>query len=171
MTQQKLSDSDLFLRGARGDEFEAYAALMAEADALHHTHHPALIKPPDQATPQEADFLACLRDPNQLLDVAVLDQDGKQTLVGFIQGVLMDRPEGRAHKANRVLRIELIVVAAHMRRQNIGRSLIGRAKNWGLKKHAHMVVLNSYAFNIVAGRLYEKEGFSILTKMYALTLD
>ena len=171
MRKARLPDDKIFLRNARGDEFEPYAALMAEADALHHAHLPALIKPPDRAKPLESEFMAILQDPNQILDVAVVDQDEHQTVAGFIHAQRLVRPEGRVHRPNTAVRIELIVVASSMRRLGIGRKLIARAHAWAREKHAEMMVLDAYAFIIVAGRLYEKTGFRVLTKRYAVSLD
>lgn len=162
--------NDLFLRAIRGNEFERYAALMAEADALHHAEVnkqiPKLIKPADKARPDENDFFACLKDPNQLLDVAVTEDE----VAGFVQAVVFDRAETRAHEANRVVRVELIVVADAHRRKGLGKRLMARAQHWAISKQADALVLNCYAFNIVAARLYEKAGFGVLEKMYALRL-
>lgn len=164
------SESDLFLRAMRGNEFEPYAALVAEADALHHTEVnrqvPKLIKPAERARPKAEDFFACLKDPAQLLDVAVV----REEVAGFVHASVFDRAEGRAHEANRVARIELIVVAEHHRRRGIGRRLMERAQTWAISKQADALVLDCYAFNIVAARLYEKAGFGVLEKKYAMRL-
>lgn len=170
MTRHLDIDDTLFLRALRGSEFEAYAALLAEADALHHAEVskqiPKLIKPANRARPSREDFFHALKDPHQMLDAAVVDED----VAGFIHAVVFDRAENRAHEANRVARIELIVVKETHRRAGIGRRLIERAQRWAITKQADALILNCYAFNIVAARLYEKTGFSVLEKMYAVKL-
>lgn len=171
MTTTKIPDGEVFLRNARGTEFDIYAALTAEADALHHSHVPGLIKPADQARPGEAAFFACLQNPNQMLDVAVVQTRDEQAVVGFIQASLLVRDEDRAHVANRTARIHLIVVTEALRRRGIGRMLLNRAKRWAEAKHASSIMLDNYAFNIVAARLYEKSGFDLLKKTYVQTLD
>jgi len=170
MTRHLNRDDAPFLRALRGCEFEAYAALLAEADTLHHAEVskqiPKLIKPADRAQPSHEDFFHALKDPDQMLDAAVLKGD----VAGFIHAVVFDRAENRAHEANRVARIELIVVKETHRRAGIGRLLIERAQTWAISKQADALVLNCYAFNIIAARLYEKTGFSVLEKMYAVPL-
>lgn len=165
------SKSDLFLRAMRGNEFESYAALMAEADVLHHAEVnkqvPKLIKPAECSRPKPKDFFACLKDPAQLLDIAVV----REEVAGFVHARVFDRPESRAHEANRVARIELIVVAERHRRMGIGRRLMERAQSWAISKQADALVLNCYAFNIVAARLYEKCGFGLLEKIYLRRLN
>ena len=161
----------IFIRNARGDEFDVYAALVAEADALHHRHAPTPIKTAEYARPAERDFFACLQNPHYLLDVAVVPTATGQAVVGFIQANLIAREEDRAHTANRVVRIDLIVVTEALRRRGIGRKLIARVKTWAESMRADSVILDSYAFNIVAARLYEKSGFQVLKKTYMQTIS
>ena len=170
MATHKISDGEVFLRNARGDEFAVYASLVAEADALHHGHVPSLIKPADRAQPAESDFFATLRDPTRMLDVAVLETEAGPVVVGLIQTSLIIRDEGRAHEANTVARVELVLVTETMRRRGIGRMLIARAKQWALANRANSLILDSYAFNIVAARLYQKAGFDLLKKTYTQDL-
>ncbi len=170
MTTNKIPQSEIFLRGARGDEFDVYAALVAEADELHHHHVPTLIKPAGQAQPAEQDFFACLQNPDCMLDVVVVQTANGQAVVGFVQARLLAREEDRAHTANRAVRIEFIVVTEALRRRGIGRRLIARVNDWAKSKQADSVVLDSYAFNIVAARLYEKSGFQVLKKTYVQTV-
>ena len=171
MSKDKICIEEVFLRRLRGDEFDAYAALLAEADAVHHEAEPALIKPPDQARPEEQDFLDRLNDPLRLLDTAVVvDTAGTAHLAGLIDARLTRRDEDRIHLANTVTWIDLIVVAEQWRRRGIGRMLLDRVRQWALAQGADSVILNAYAFNIVAARLYEKAGFSVRTKMYAQPL-
>jgi len=158
MATHKISDGEVFLRNARGDEFAVYASLVAEADALHHGHVPSL------------NFFATLRDPTRMLDVAVLETEAGPVVVGLIQTSLIIRDEGRAHEANTVARVELVVVTETMRRRGIGRMLIARAKQWALANRANSLILDSYAFNIVAARLYQKAGFDLLKKTYTQDL-
>ena len=166
MAIDKIPDDEVFLRNARGDEFGVYAALVAEADALHHGHVPSLIKPADHAQPAESEFFATLQDPKRMLGVAVLRTETGPVVVGLIQTSLITRDEGRAHKANTVVRVELVVVTESMRRLGIGRMLITRAKQWAVANRANSLTLDSYAFNIVAARLYRKASFDVLKKTY-----
>ena len=171
MSKDKIDIKEVFLRRLRGDEFEAYTALLGEADALHHAHEPALIKPPDQARPMEDDFVARLTDPHRLLDTAVVvDDAGVSHLAGLIDAQLTKRDEDRIHFANTVAWIDLIVVAEKWRRRGIGRMLLDRVRDWSATQGADRIILNVYAFNIVAARLYEKAGFKMMTKMYAKPL-
>ncbi len=71
-------EKEFFLRSARGNEYDAYAALVAEVDAMHHAEIPALIKTPERTKPEEQDFLTCLQDPDRLLDFAVEDTEGER---------------------------------------------------------------------------------------------
>ncbi len=168
MSKDRIDIKEVFLRRLRGDEFNAYAALLAEADSVHHDALPDLIKPPDRARPAEQDFTARLRDPDCLLDVAVVRlKDGTDVIAGLVDAHVLDRPEGRVHAANRVVRIEVVVVSEAWRRRGLGRMLLDRVKTWSAARAADRIVLNVYAFNIVAARLYEKAGFSVMTKMYA----
>lgn len=174
MTQPRHDDRDVFLRAMRGNEFDVYAALMAEADALHHAEVnrqiPDLIKPAEWAQPHKDDFISRLKDPDHLLDAAVVSIGTSDGVAGFVHAVVLDRAESRVHNANRVVRIELIVVAERHRRNGIGRRLMERAQHWAMSKAADALILNCYAFNIVAARLYEKAGFGVLQKMYAMPL-
>jgi GNAT superfamily N-acetyltransferase len=106
-----------------------------------------------------------------LLDVAVVPTASGHAVVGFIQANLIAREEDRAHTANRVVRIDLIVVTEALRRRGIGRKLIARVKTWAESMRADSVILDSYAFNIVAARLYEKSGFQVLKKTYMQTIS
>ena len=159
-------EKDFFLRSARGNEYDAYAALVAEADAVHHAEMPALIKTPEYARPGEQDFLACLQDPDRLLDFAVEETQGGRTVVGLVEARVMTWDETRSHELNAMARIDLIVVKESHRRRGIGRALLARARGWAEARAVHGIMLDSYAFNIVATRLYEKAGFDVLKKTY-----
>ncbi len=139
---------------------------MAEADTVHHDEMPELIKAPEQAKPDEQDYLACLQYPDRLLDFAVEETEHCRAIVGLVEVRMMRREEGRAHEANTVARIDLIVVKESHRRRGIGRALLARARRWAEDRSATGIMLDSYAFNIVAARLYEKAGFDVLKKTY-----
>ena len=119
-----------FLRSARGDEYEAYASLVAEADAVHHAEMPELIKAPDRARPGDQDFLACLQDPDRLLDFAVEDTKDGRSVVGLVEARVVARDDNRTHEPNTMARIDLIVVKESHRRRGIGRALLARARSW-----------------------------------------
>ena len=159
-------EKDFFLRSARGNEYDAYAALVAEADAVHHAEMPDLIKAPERAKPDESAFLSCLQDPDRLLDFAVEDTEDGRTIVGLVEARVVKRDENRAHEPNTMARIDLIVVKESHRRRGIGRALLARARNWAEERSTSGIMLDSYAFNIVATRLCEKAGFDVLKKTY-----
>ena len=138
-------EKEFFLRSARGNEYDAYAALVAEVDAMHHAEIPALIKTPERTKPEEQDFLTCLQDPDRLLDFAVEDTEGGRTVVGLIEARVVMRDENRAHEPNTMARIDLIVVKESHRRRGIGRALLTRARRWA---EARAVTGASKAFPI-----------------------
>jgi len=142
MTKHKQIEKDLFLRNARGDEFYTYAALVTEADALHHVQVPSLIKPPERARPSEQEFMAWLNDPDRMLDVAVEKTETGRVIAGLIQASVLTRHEDRIHMANRMARIDLVVVKESHRRRGIGRALLMRARHWAKDKAATGMALD-----------------------------
>jgi GNAT superfamily N-acetyltransferase len=84
----------------------------------------------------------------------------------LIQANVFTRDEGRVHEANTVARIDLIVVKQAHRRHGIGQALLARVRVRAEAKAANGIMLDNYAFNMVAARLYEKAGFDVLKKTY-----
>lgn len=166
MAKRFNAEQHFFLRNARGDEFDAYADLVVEAHVLHHQAVPEHFKTPDQVRPTEDEFLRWLTDPDRMLDVAVEDPGNGQRIVGLIQSEILTCDENRVREADRLARVDLIVVKQSHQRRGIGRALLKRARIWAEAKAASGMTLNTYAFNMVAARLYEKAGFDVLKKTY-----
>lgn len=72
--------------------------------------------------------MAWLNDPDRMLDVAVEETATGRVIVGLIQASVLTRHEDHIHVANRMARVDLVVVKESHRQRGIGRALLMRAR-------------------------------------------
>lgn len=147
-------------------DFPIYVELVREADELHHRALPRFIRSPTQARPRLSEFQAAVRDPDQRLFGAVVDD----RLVGFAHAQVCQNPGGRAHRPFRYISLELISVTAAYRRRGIGRALTRAVATWARARKARLIHLGVYEFNRGAIAFYDKLGFKIAIRYMDFTI-
>ena len=143
------------IRALRPADRARHDELVAELDRLHHEALPSLIKPPAQARVPDDDFAQRLSDP--LVFLRGYELDG--ALVGLIRAVLQEKPESRAYRASRLVRVDELIVTRHARGNRIGYTLLQAAQTWGQDVEASSIELTVHAFNIAAMDFYTAAGF------------
>lgn len=138
--------AELVMRRAMAADLPALVALLAD-DALG-----AKRESPGDLAPYQAAFAAIDADPHQLLVTAELG--GK--IAGTMQLTFL---RGLSHKGATRCQIEAVRIAASLRGQGYGTTLIEWAIAQARERGCHLVQLTSNNSRLDAHRFYERLGF------------
>ena len=149
--------SEITIRRATGDDYEALKELFAHGANMHHAAEPGIIGPSSER-PISRDFIerfAQGRDTTLL----VAELAGDRTVVGFAQLVVEDTGERPGLMPRRYVLILDIEVAEAYRGQGIGHKLLAASEEWARTKGATQMELSVWDFNDRARALYESLGY------------
>lgn len=153
ITEQSSNPS---IRPLRLEDRRAHDLLMAELDQIHHEALPSLIKAPGEARLSDAEFYQRLADPA----IFLRGYEVNHMLVGLIRAELKEKPEGRAHRPARLVRVEELIVSRQARGSGSGYALLQAARFWAEGQGASSIELNVYSFNVRAMDFYNAAGFA-----------
>jgi GNAT superfamily N-acetyltransferase len=139
--------AELVMRRATQADVPAIVALLAD-DELG-----AKRESLDDINPYVVAFAAINADPHQLLVVAELDSD----IVGTIQLTFI---RGLSHRGATRAQIEAVRIAADLRGQGHGTTLIEWAIEEARRRHCYLVQLTSNNSRLDAHRFYTRLGFA-----------
>ena len=150
----------MIIRAAIESDAEAISVITAEIQALHHTAHPALFKPPSlEVFPPDA---VCARMRSETAFVLVVEHDDQ--IVGNLIANFEEHPETSFRYAYRVLQIDQLGVRASHRRMGIGRALMRAAEAEARARNMDMRLLSTWNFNANAIAFFEGEGYAALNQ-------
>jgi ribosomal protein S18 acetylase RimI-like enzyme len=147
--------SDPRPRRASPEDYEAVAALVAEADELHARLMPDYFRRPQKPFRGRSEYQRLL----SALDEAVYVIDLEGAPVAMVHVQLYDTPPGHSLVPRRRAHIDNLVVTARSRRQGLGSALVDAAGAWAKAKGAEELLLTVWAGNEPAERFYERLGF------------
>ena len=145
----------IVIRRATESDAGALALLSASVQALHFAERPDVFKPVDTDA-LEAWFRQAIGDPFWQLWVAEVSG----TPAGYAAVMDGSRPENAFAKARRWREIEQLAVSEKYRRQGVAKALLDHIAASAVSDGITMLELNTWAFNDVARRCFERLGFS-----------
>lgn len=144
------------IREATLEDLHAICVLGQEVSLLHHEAWPQIFAPPLDPGRDASRWQQSIAAPDATTFVA----EQASQIIAFIT-VAVATDSDPLLQPMRFARIDSVCVAAHLRGQGIGRSLIARAEHWALDRGASDLRLNVWAFNERALRLYEELGYAV----------
>ena len=159
-------ETNVLIRLAKPEDYEAASAIAAEGQAIHAEALPHIFARTDGALPQEY-FESLLESETRRMLVAELD--GR--VVGYAVIERKEAPPYEAFVSRRVAYILDFGVAESHQRQGIGRRLFQACVLWAKDHGASAVELNVFAFNERAIRFYESLGMETLSLRMTMKLN
>ena len=149
-----MTPTELTIRKARAEDYDAACRLFDELDALHRDRLPWLFRAP-MGTPRSEEFFA------QLLsgDESALWVAEAASIVGIAHAALHSAPELAVFVPQRWGVLDNLVVHPAWRRRGIGSLLVQAIEEWAFSQGASCVQLGVYEFNAEARRFYEALGY------------
>jgi ribosomal protein S18 acetylase RimI-like enzyme len=145
--------SEVTIRRADKDDYEAICAVTAEAAEMHATALPHIFAQPSvSAFPREY-LLDLMSTPDHVVFVA----SKGDTVVGFVE-LALKKAEGPGRTARTYVSMNDIAVLTAHRGQGIGTKLATQGLEWAKENGASSIELNVWDFNEAAVRLYERLG-------------
>jgi|SRR5579859_6607971 len=155
------------IRPAAPRAFEAYCALVFEADALHTKNAPRYYRPPGSPARPRDYFDSLLQNPDRALFIA--EMEGQ--IAGYVHLEARREPDIPILVPMDWVNVSDIVVAKRFQRQGVGHALLEHAKAWTKQRGAKDLRLSVATFNEEAKDFYRKEGFQVKHEVMAFFLD
>ena len=147
------------VRAASSDDYDAFCALVVQADKHHAAGLPRLFREASGPARPRAVYDEILASPEKTLLAAELE--GR--VVGLVSVELRSPPEYPILVPRRFGYVEDLVVDAEARRRGVGRALMAAAEAWIVSQGGSECRLNVYSFNAAALALYEELGYEPLS--------
>ena len=148
------------IREATADDIADLATLLVEVNDLHASALPHIYRRV-AADDQTASFLRSLLEEEETR-LLVAEEAGQ--LVGYVALRLSQAPNTPVHVPRRWVIIDAVVVREAFRRRGIGEALMEHAHAWAVEQDIGEVELEVAEFNAAAIALYQKLGYTTVSR-------
>jgi len=154
------------IRNAEEQDFPAISRLFWESDTFHAENLPSIYEKTSEPFRSREYFHELLANPEGLF--IVLEDAGE--VLGFAYGYEEQKGFLPIHKKRTFFFIDNIVVRKDCQGSGLGSRLMDRIITECRERNYSDIMLNVYSFNTGAIALYEKKGFTQLSRDYILEL-
>ena len=160
-------DTEIIIRQAAAEDYDALCAIIDEVDTLHRDRMPHIFQKPPGPVRDREYILGLLADENVGLFVAEIEGQ----VAGFVHALVRDTPPWPVLVPRRRAFIDSLAVGQEFRRRGIGRALMDQAHAWAAAKGAVDVELNVFEFNQPALAFYRTLGYETFTRRMVRNLQ
>lgn len=166
MPDHTAKGSESIIRRATLDDYEAIAAVFAAIDQQHANALPGIYRWSDRPVRSRERIGEIVGRE----DATILVAERHGEIVGLVEVATRQSLDTPLHVPRRVARVETLVVRAQDRRHGIGRALMEAAEEWAQERGCNEIELGVYEFNRPAIALYERLGYTTLSRMMRKSL-
>ena len=153
-------DTEITIRPATAEDYDALCAIIDEVDTLHRDRMPHIFQKPPGPVRDREYILGLLADENVGLFVAEVEGQ----VAGFVHALVRDTPPWPVLVPRRRAFVDSLAVGREFRRHGIGRALMDHAHEWAIAKGAVDIELNVFEFNQPALAFYRALGYETSTR-------
>lgn len=154
------------IRYAQEKDYERVSHLYWESDHFHFQNLPGIYKETKESFRDLNFYRQLLEDPKSLF--LVLEIEGE--VIGFIYGYEEQKGFLPFHKKRTYFYIDNIVIDSRVQDRGYGSMLIDNIIEECRNRNYSDIMINVYSFNQKAVSLYQKKGFTELSRDYILEL-